>query len=183
MKDKEVNRMTWVLCFYCLVAKWYLIVCNPRDCSPPGSSVHGISQARILEWVAISFFRGSSWPRDRTRVPWIGSRVLYRRATREALWTLWPCLIDHSVSRNEVDGQPTRILLSQCSEDILDLRSRNLITEHNRVFTSPSLSLLNYCHYIGPNPQHSGPYLLLQHPRWGRREFSNVESWWNDSSA
>ena len=112
----------------------YPILCNPRDCSPPGSSVHGISQARILEWVAISFFRGSSWPRDRTRVPWIGSRVLYRRATREALWTLWPCLIDHSVSRNEVDGQPTRILLSQCSEDILDLRSRNLITEHNREF-------------------------------------------------
>ena len=34
------------------------------DCSPPGSSVHGISQARILEWVAISFSRGSSWPRD-----------------------------------------------------------------------------------------------------------------------
>jgi len=35
---------------------------NPMDCSPPGSSVHGISQARILEWVAISFFRGSSLP-------------------------------------------------------------------------------------------------------------------------
>ena len=38
------------------------------DCSPPGSSVLGISQARILEWVAISFSRGSSWPRDRTWV-------------------------------------------------------------------------------------------------------------------
>ena len=35
-------------------------LCNPMDCSPPGSSVHGILQARILEWVAISFFRGSS---------------------------------------------------------------------------------------------------------------------------
>ena len=49
---------------------------------------------------------------------------------------LWPCLIDHPVSRNKVDGQPTRILLSQCSEDILDLRSRNLITECNRVSAS-----------------------------------------------
>ena len=38
-------------------------LCDPVDCSPPGSSVHGISQARILEWVAISFFRGSSQPR------------------------------------------------------------------------------------------------------------------------
>ena len=42
--------------------------CFPMDCSPPGSSVHGISQARILEWVAISFSRGSSWPRDQTWV-------------------------------------------------------------------------------------------------------------------
>ena len=41
---------------------------DPIDCSPPGSSVHGISQARILEWVATSCFRGSSWPKDRTRV-------------------------------------------------------------------------------------------------------------------
>ena len=44
------------------------------DCSPPGSSVHGISQARVLEWVAISFSRGSSQPRDRTQV----SRILGR---------------------------------------------------------------------------------------------------------
>ena len=43
-----------------------LTLCDPRDCSPPGSSVHGILQARILEWVAISSFRGSSWPRDQT---------------------------------------------------------------------------------------------------------------------
>ena len=41
-------------------------LCNPRDCSPPGSSVHGILQARILEWVAIPFSRRSSWPRNWT---------------------------------------------------------------------------------------------------------------------
>ena len=41
---------------------------QPMDCSPPGCSVHGISQARIQEWVTISFSRGSSRPRDRTRV-------------------------------------------------------------------------------------------------------------------
>ena len=44
------------------------------DCSLPGSSVHGIFQARVLEWVAISFFRRSSWPRDRTRVSCIVGR-------------------------------------------------------------------------------------------------------------
>ena len=42
--------------------------CNPMDCSPPGSSLHGILQARVLEWVAISFSRGSSRLRDRTRI-------------------------------------------------------------------------------------------------------------------
>ena len=43
-------------------------LCDPMDCHPPGSSVHEIFQARILEWVAISFSRGSSQPRDRTWV-------------------------------------------------------------------------------------------------------------------
>ena len=43
-------------------------LCNPMDFSPPGSSVHGILQARILEWIVIPFSRGSSWPRDRTQV-------------------------------------------------------------------------------------------------------------------
>ena len=42
--------------------------CNPMDCNPPGSSVHGILQARILEWIAIFFYRGSSQCRDRIRV-------------------------------------------------------------------------------------------------------------------
>ena len=46
-------------------------LCNPLDCSPPGSSVHGILQARILEWVTISVSRGSSWPRDRTQVSYV----------------------------------------------------------------------------------------------------------------
>ena len=45
-----------------------LTLCDPMNCSPPGSSVQRISQARILEWVAISFSRGSSWTRDQTQV-------------------------------------------------------------------------------------------------------------------
>ena len=43
----------------CLVTQSYLSLCNPMDCSPPGSSVCGISQARILQWVAMPSFRGS----------------------------------------------------------------------------------------------------------------------------
>ena len=54
--------------FVCLVAKLGPIFCNPIDCSPSGSSVHGIFQARILEWVAISSSRESFLPRDRTGI-------------------------------------------------------------------------------------------------------------------
>ena len=49
-------------------------LCDPMDYSPPGSSVHGILQARILEWVAIPFSRGSSQPRDLTLVSYIAGR-------------------------------------------------------------------------------------------------------------
>ena len=52
----------------CTPAQSCPTLCYPVNCSPPGSPVHGISQARILEWVAISSSRGSSWPRDRTNI-------------------------------------------------------------------------------------------------------------------
>ena len=61
-----------------------LTLSDSVDCSPPGFFVHGISQARILEWVAIPFSRGSSWPRDRTQVSCIAGRFFTIWATREA---------------------------------------------------------------------------------------------------
>jgi len=51
-----------------------MTLCDPMDCSPPGSSVHGLLQARILEWVAIPFSTGSSQPRDQTQVSCIAGR-------------------------------------------------------------------------------------------------------------
>ena len=59
---------------------------DPLDCSLPGSSVHGILQARILEWVAISYSGGSSQPGDWTQVFHIAGRFLTVWATREAPW-------------------------------------------------------------------------------------------------
>ena len=56
------------------VAQSCLTLCDPVDYNPLGFSIHGILQARILEWVAISFSRGSSRPRDRTQVSRIGGR-------------------------------------------------------------------------------------------------------------
>ena len=70
------------------VAQSCLTLCDPVDCSPPGSSVHGIFQARILEWVAISFSRGSSQPRDQTQVFRIVGRCFKLCVTREAILNL-----------------------------------------------------------------------------------------------
>ena len=75
----------------CSVAKLCPALCDPIDCSPPGSSIRGISQARILEWVAIPFSRESSPPRDWnciSCVSCIGRHILYHCATWEALLTL-----------------------------------------------------------------------------------------------
>ena len=79
---------------YCcwLIAKLCPIVCDPMDCSLLCSSVCGISEARILECIAISLFRGTSWLRDQTQISCIGRWILYCQATREAqslvyLWT------------------------------------------------------------------------------------------------
>ena len=76
------------VCGVCVYVFW--LFCDSMDCSPPGSSVHGIFQGRILEWVAISYSRGSSPPRDWnwvSCVSCIGRLILYYCATWEApMW-------------------------------------------------------------------------------------------------
>ena len=67
----------------CLVAQSCPTLCTLLECSPPGLSVHGVSQARTLEWVAISFSRGSSWLRNWTRVFCIAGGFFTSWATRE----------------------------------------------------------------------------------------------------
>ena len=80
-------------------------LCNPMNCNLPGSSVHGIFQARILEWVAISYSRGSSWPRDGTHVPcvsWLASGIFTTSATWEApSLFLLPSLLLRALLRSE----------------------------------------------------------------------------------
>ena len=86
---------------------WYPILCDPLDCSPPGSSVQGILQARILEWVAVPFSRGYSLPKEgmgimspalagrffTTSAIWEGLLWYPRRAqslAESSLWAAWP---------------------------------------------------------------------------------------------
>ena len=67
-----------------LVTQLCVTLCNSMECSPLGSSIHGIFQAKILEWVTIPFSRGSSLRRDRTQVSCIAGRLFTVWATREA---------------------------------------------------------------------------------------------------
>ena len=85
------------------VAQSCLTLCHPIDCSLPGSSLHGILQARILEWVAISFSRRSSLPRDLTRVSHIVSRHFTVWATREVYILLRLLNISWLVVKRELD--------------------------------------------------------------------------------
>ena len=96
-------------------------LCNPIDCNPPGSSVHGILQARILEWVAMPSSRGSSRPRDQTQVPCaLAGRFFNTSATWEAdndslgtQWGIWSFLANQkSWGPKSVGGVPIAFPLS-----------------------------------------------------------------------
>ena len=83
--DETLELKICVCVCICSVAQWCWTLCNPMDYSPPGSSVHGISQARILEWVSISFSRGSANLGDwhLGSLPWSHHLFLFHCA--------WPC--------------------------------------------------------------------------------------------
>ena len=97
----SLNILSYLMCdnfivFYYEV-KWREVaqlcpsLCDPTDYSLPGSSIRGIFQARILEWVAISFSRGSSQPRDWTPVSCIAGRLLTLWATRDISKYIFIC--------------------------------------------------------------------------------------------
>ena len=84
----DLSSLRWGEVRWGEVAQSCPTLCDSVDCSLPGSSIQGILQARILEWVAISFSRGSSRPRDRTQVSGIGGKCFNFWATGEAFHVL-----------------------------------------------------------------------------------------------
>ena len=92
-----ITELNWTETF----VQMYPTLCDPKDCSFPGSSVHGILQARILEWGAIPFSRGPSQPRDQTQVSHIAGRFFTVWAMREALSSHNP----HQYMRKVIAGK------------------------------------------------------------------------------
>ena len=96
LHKKEAIHFSWLLyVLYTQSLQLRLILCDSMDCSPPGSSVHGILQATILEWVAMSSSRGSSPPRNQTHISCVsctGKQILYHCVTREA-WLLYSYIL------------------------------------------------------------------------------------------
>ena len=96
-KILELQTQTpWVLSA-CMLSCLGLSLCDPMDCSPPGSSVHGILQARTLEWVAMPFSRGSSQTRGQTHVSQVcrhktGLQRSLLKAVLNASWRCWEML-------------------------------------------------------------------------------------------
>ena len=83
-KGRTLNpRLASDIACFALCCAESLSLCDPTDCSPPGSSIPGILQARILEWVAASSSRGFSRPRDQTHVSWTAGGLFTVWTTRE----------------------------------------------------------------------------------------------------
>ena len=101
-----------------LIAQSCPTLCNPKDCSPPDSSVHGILQAKILQWVVIPFFRGSSGPRDQT---WVSLSLFffYQLEANHLTILQWPLtwIHMHSPSRSPLPppSPPNPSGSSQCT--------------------------------------------------------------------
>ena len=142
------------------------------DCSPPGSSVYGIHQARIVEWVDLPFSRGSSWPRDRTRICMAG-RFFTVWASREALFLLvkmykqptFPSLGERTVMYSY-----NRILLSDRSEQAPDawtrLRLKSIMlseTGEMQKKTHYLYGVRGYDRLVDAGRNHSSRFL------WGRK--------------
>ena len=123
-------------------------LCDPTDCSLPGSSVLGIFQAKTLEWVAISFSGGSSQPRDWTCISCLVRQVLYHWVTREALCPPWASQMALTVTNSPASAGKLRdaglILGSRVYRLRRRRRKKNLQEDNFKYLESGSIRLKGF---------------------------------------
>ena len=150
----------------CSVPKSCLTLCDLMDCSLPGSFLHGISQAGILEWFAISFSRGSSGYRGWTRISCIGSHILYHWIASTVL-PAWQAVFN---------ACSTPLPLSLCTLEAWEVPSTSDVTQHrggsfkcwlNQVLSHSVVSdflwsLWTLCNPMDHNPPGSSVHGILQ---------------------
>ena len=136
-----------------LVAQLRLTLWDPKDYSPPGSSVPRVLQARILEWVAIPFSRASSQPRDQTQVSHTADRFFAVWATKITIYSCrqqrrsikrFLTIKDYVFPKNETDKQPTKYCLIYLTGNLNiwwpKTRSESWLLNQNWVHHSPTCS-------------------------------------------
>ena len=139
-----------------------LTLCDPMDCSPLGSSVHGILQARILEWVAMPSSRGSSRSRDRTWVSCIAGRFFMVWATREefplinsSAWLCCPRAILGVVSQAYTqplgyDGGQSTLVAAWC--ELISIGASKVMSPISNIYSSLPSGLQSVCWKVSWSP-------------------------------
>ena len=153
-------------CFGHFITKSCLtLFCEPMDCNPPSFSVHGISQGRILEWVAVSFSRGSSQLRDRTRVSW-------EPCKKGGFFTTEPPVKPSLLSGNCPISSPLPASSLLVCEGLTRVQPAPASQEGPPQQALPSLT------QWGPCGGMAGSWALVTQqswqPRWGGHEFERV---------
>ena len=157
-------------CCFCLVVKSCPTLWDSMDYSPPGSSVHGLLQARILEWVAIPFSRGFSRPRDQTRISWDS-------CTAGRFFTIWTRYVKCCRVKQ---GLPWW------------LRGQSVCLQCRRPTFDPWVGKIPWRRKWQPTPvflpgEVHGQRSLVGHSPWGHKELDSTEwlmcYWWQSCAA
>ena len=170
-----------------VVAQLCPTLCNPMDSSPPGSSVHGTLYIRILEWVAISFSKGSSWPRDWTWVSCMADSLLSEPPGQpnlhESLFNWFsPVLNTWKVFNCQADMKPAWLhavyIVAQGLEDSVYPQTSEMGSECFVILFPPFFCISNslYCHCIY-HLWYNSLFWLLNISFWSISLYRSVYFW------